>query len=113
MRSGASRISPVVGDIKEMGIPTIRNIMTTMRYLSMFCDIYKTIYLLIGCQGLRTMSKILDVVGLVLIAVMILAFVGVIPEQEAGLSPLFWICAVGALGIIFYRKMKKKQESKV
>ena len=58
------------------------------------------------------MNKILDVIGLALIAVMILAFVGAIPEQEAGLSPLFWGCAVGALGIIMYRKMKKKQEGR-
>ena len=57
------------------------------------------------------MSKSLDVIGLILIAVMILAFVGAIPGQDAGLSPLFWGCALGALAIIFYRKMKKKQES--
>ena len=57
------------------------------------------------------MSKYLDVIGLILIAVMILAFVGAIPGQEAGLSPLFWGCALGALVIIFYRKMKKKQEN--
>ncbi|MCY4491678.1 MAG: hypothetical protein OXC46_09525 [Thaumarchaeota archaeon] len=56
------------------------------------------------------MSKFIEVIGLILIAVMILAFVGVIPGQEAGLSPLFWGCAGGALLIIFYRKMKKKQE---
>ena len=57
------------------------------------------------------MSKFLDMIGLGLVAVMILAFVGAIPEQEAGLSPLFWGCAVGALAIIFYRKRKKKQEA--
>jgi hypothetical protein len=27
-------------------------------------------------------------------------------------SPVFWICAVGVLGIIIYRKMKNKQEEK-
>lgn len=58
-----------------------------------------------------TINKLLDVAGLGLIVVMILSFVGVMPGQEAGLSPLFWGCAVGALGIIFYRK-KKKQETK-
>ena len=55
------------------------------------------------------MSKILDFIGLILVGVMILAFVGVIPQQEAGLSPLFWGCAAGALGIIFYRKWKRKK----
>lgn len=65
---------------------------------------------LTGFKDGITMSKSLEMVGLVLIAVMILAFVGVIPGQEPGLSPLFWGCAVGALVIIFYRKMKKKQE---
>ena len=53
------------------------------------------------------MNKLLDLTGLALIAVMILAFVGVMPGQEPGLSPLFWICAAGALAIIFYRKRKK------
>ncbi len=56
------------------------------------------------------MSKFLDVIGLGLIAVMILAFVGVIPGQDPGLSPLFWGCAGGALVIIFYRKRMKKRE---
>ena len=59
------------------------------------------------------MSKILDVIGLILIAVMGLAFVGVLqPTIEPGLSPLFWGCAGAALTIIMYRKMKRKQEEK-
>lgn len=53
------------------------------------------------------MNKLLDLIGLALIVIMILAFVGVIPGQEAGLSPLFWICAIGTLAIIFYRKKRK------
>lgn len=57
------------------------------------------------------MSKLLDLIGLALIAVMILAFVGVIPGQEPGLSPVFWACAVGALIIIFYRKKRKQSEA--
>lgn len=59
------------------------------------------------------MSKILDVIGLALVGTMILSFVGAIPGQEPGLSPLFWGCAVSALGIIFYRKWRKKQETEV
>ena len=55
------------------------------------------------------MTKTLDVIGLVLIAIMSLAFVGVIPQVEPGLSPVFWGCAGGALMIIFYRKWKRKQ----
>ncbi len=56
------------------------------------------------------MAKILEVIGLVLVGIMSLAFVGVIPQVESGLSPVFWGCAGGALMIIFYRKMKRKQQ---
>ena len=59
----------------------------------------------------QNMSKFLELVGLALIVTMILAFVGVIPGQEPGLSPLFWVCAGGALMIIFYRKWRKKQQA--
>ena len=59
------------------------------------------------------MVKILDIIGLVLIAIMGLAFVGALqPTIEPGLSPLFWGCAGAALMIIMYRKMKRKQEEK-
>ena len=60
------------------------------------------------------MSKFLELIGIVLVVVMFLAFVGLIPNQEAGLSPLFWGCAAGALVIIMYRKWKRKkiEESK-
>ena len=58
------------------------------------------------------MTKILETIGLVLIGIMFLAFVGLIPQVESGLSPVFWGCAGGALMIIFYRKMKRKQEEK-
>jgi len=58
------------------------------------------------------MVKIPELIGLGLVAIMILAFVGAIPQIEMGLSPLFWGCAVGALMIIFYRKWKGKQEEK-
>ena len=58
------------------------------------------------------MAKIPELIGLGLVAIMTLAFVGAIPQVEVGLSPLFWGCAGGALMIIFYRKWKGKQEEK-
>ena len=60
------------------------------------------------------MAKILDMIGLVFVAIMSLAFVGAFQTVgiEAGLSWLFWGCAAGALMIIMYRKMKTKQEEK-
>ena len=57
------------------------------------------------------MAKILDVFGLILVAIMALGFVGAFqPTIEPGLSPLFWGCAGGALMIIMYRKIKRKKE---
>lgn len=57
------------------------------------------------------MAKIFDILGLVLVAIMSLGFVGALqPTVQPGLSPLFWICAGGALMIIMYRKMKRKKE---
>ena len=54
-----------------------------------------------------------EIVGLGLVAIMILAFVGAFqPQVENGLSPVFWACAGGAMIIIFYRKWKGKQEKK-
>ena len=61
--------------------------------------------------GNKIMAKILDVSGLVLVAIMALGFVGAFqPTIQPGLSPLFWGCAGIALMIIIYRKMKRKQE---
>ena len=54
----------------------------------------------------------LEMVGLVLVAIMTLAFVGAIPEVGNGLSFVFWACAGGVLLIILYRKRKRKQEEK-
>ena len=53
-------------------------------------------------------------IGLVLISIMILGFVGALDTLiplgiENGLSPLFWGCAGGTLIIILYRKRKRKQ----
>ncbi|MBT5201645.1 MAG: hypothetical protein HOK63_06310 [Thaumarchaeota archaeon] len=61
------------------------------------------------------MSKIVDLGGFALIAIMILSFVSFLKPigiESGTSSPVFWICAVGVLGIIIYRKMKNKQEEK-
>jgi len=61
----------------------------------------------------KIMAKMLEILGLVLVAIMSLGFMGILqPTIEPGLSPLFWGCAGGALMIIIYRKMKKKQVEK-
>ena len=60
------------------------------------------------------MAKMLELLGLVLVAIMTLSFVGVFrPTVEPGLSWLFWGCAGGTLMVIMYRKMKRKQAEKV
>lgn len=59
------------------------------------------------------MAKMLEIIGLVLVAIMSLGFMGLLqPTIEPGLSPLFWGCAGIALMIIIYRKMKRKQDEK-
>ncbi len=59
------------------------------------------------------MAKMLEMLGLVLLAIMTLGFVGAFePTIRSGTSELFWGCAGGALMIIIYRKMKRKQEGK-
>ncbi len=61
----------------------------------------------------KIMAKMLELGGLVLVVIMALSFVGVFqPTVGPGLSWLFWGCAGGALMIIMYRKMKRKQEEK-
>ena len=57
------------------------------------------------------MTKILEMIGLVLVAIMSLGFVGLL--QSIGIpigasNPLFWGCAGGTLMIIIYRKRKRK-----
>ena len=53
----------------------------------------------------------LDVIGLILVAIMSLGFMGILqPTIEPGLSPLFWGCAGITLLIIIYRKRKRKKE---
>jgi len=48
------------------------------------------------------MTKILEIIGLVLVSIMILGFVGALETLgiENGLTPLFWGCAGGTLIII-------------
>ncbi|BDQ30236.1 MAG: hypothetical protein K5798_02145 [Nitrosopumilus sp.] len=60
------------------------------------------------------MVKILEMIGLVLVAIMSLGFVGVFEPYgiKNGTSELFWGCAGGTLLIIIYRKMKRKQDEK-
>ena len=60
------------------------------------------------------MSKSLEVLGIVLVVIMALSFMGVLqPTIEPGLSTVFWICAGGTLMIIIFRKRKQKQQDKV
>jgi hypothetical protein len=86
----------------------------TRRYLSTNFWVCKTIYLFdLQFENREIMVKKPEIVGLVLVAIMILAFVGAFkPQVPMGMSPVFWACAVGALAIIFYRKWKGKQEKK-
>jgi len=59
------------------------------------------------------MTKMLEMLGLVLVAIMSLSFMGILqPTIEPGLSPLFWGCAGATLMILVYRKKKRKQEGK-
>ena len=62
------------------------------------------------------MAKILEIIGLVLVAIMTLGFCWNITTNglKNGLSELFWGCAGATLMIIIYRKMKKnkKEEQK-
>ncbi len=60
------------------------------------------------------MAKILEIIGLALVAIMTLSFVGVfIPYGiKNGTSELFWGSAGTTLMIIIYRKMKNKKEGK-
>jgi len=84
-----------------------------VRYLSMYSLFYKTIYLFDSREEDRkTMIKMLEMIGLGLVAIMILSFVGAL--QSIGIpigasNPYFWGCAGGTLIIIMYRKRKRKQ----
>jgi len=57
------------------------------------------------------MSKILELIGFGLIGGTIYAFLGTTLQGDPVDWPLFWACAIGALGVIVYRKkMRQKLE---
>jgi len=71
------------------------------------------IFLILQVDYRKIMVKMLEMLGLVLVAIMTLGFVGVFePNIRSGTSYLFWGCAGAALMIIIYRKMKRKKEEK-
>jgi len=72
------------------------------------------IFLILQNNNRKIMAKMLEILGLGLVAIMTLGFVGVFESYgiNKGMSSLFWGCAGGALMIIIYRKIKRKQEEK-
>ena len=58
------------------------------------------------------MSKLLELVGYLLVGGRIYAFVGPIPRQEPMGWPIFSACAVGALAIIIYNRRIKMRADK-
>ena len=71
------------------------------------------IFLILQWDYRKIMVKMLEMLGLVLVAIMTLGFMRILqPTIQPGLSPLFWGCAGAALMIIVYRKMKRKKEEK-
>jgi len=55
------------------------------------------------------MSKFLELIGFVCIAGTIYAFLGLIAQKNPIGWPVFWAFASGALGVILYRKWKRKR----
>jgi len=55
------------------------------------------------------MSKILELIGFGLIGGTIYAWIGMIGSELRW--PVFGACAIGALGIIIYRKIKKSHKT--
>ena len=54
------------------------------------------------------MSKALELVGFALIGGTIISFIGMGDSELRW--PVFWGWAIGALGIIFYRKRQRKKQ---
>ena len=104
--NGCSLSSPVVGEINAIGIPIIKTPKTTSRVFSMIVCRYKAIYLFDVCY--LTMSKILEMIGLVLIGGTIYSFIGMMESELRW--PVFWTCAGGAMAIIVYRNYIKKRK---
>ena len=56
------------------------------------------------------MIKILEFIGFALVGGMIYAFLGLMAQGAPMGQYIFWSCAVGTLGIILYRKQKRKKQ---
>ncbi|MDD9809877.1 MAG: hypothetical protein OXU86_00080 [Thaumarchaeota archaeon] len=54
------------------------------------------------------MGKALEAVGFALIAGTVYAYLGLIAQKDPAGWPVFWACALGALGIIMYRKWSRR-----
>ena len=54
------------------------------------------------------MSKILEIIGLILIGGTIYSFIGMAESELRW--PVFWSCAGGALAIIVYRNYMRKRK---
>ena len=53
------------------------------------------------------MTKALEMVGLALVGGTIVSFLGMGDSELRW--PVFWACAIGALGVIIYRKRQRKK----
>jgi hypothetical protein len=54
------------------------------------------------------LGKILEIIGLLLIAGTVYSFIGMIESELRW--PVFWSCAGGALAIIIYRNYVRKRQ---
>jgi len=54
------------------------------------------------------MSKIMEIIGLILIGGTIYSFIGMTESELRG--PVFWSCAGGAMAIIVYRNYMRKRK---
>ena len=104
--NGCSLSSPVVGEMNATGIPIRRKPSTTVMYLSMRVSCCKAIYLFDIYP--ITLSKILEMIGLVLIGGTIYSFVGMTESELRW--PIFWMCAGGTMAIIVYRNYIRKKK---
>ena len=104
--NGCSLSSPVVGETNDIGIPIIKKPRTIIMYLSIVICYCKAIYLFDVYY--LTMSKILEMIGLVLIGGTIYSFVGMMESELRW--PVFWTCAGGTMAIIVYRNYIKKKK---
>jgi len=94
----------VLDSKNAIGIPIIKTPITTNRYLSTSIRHHKAIYLF--DVYINQLSKILDIIGLILIGGTVYSFIGMMGSELRW--PVFWGCAAGALVIILLRKRKQK-----